>query len=55
MTYKQDCTLPDELLYKIAEQGLEALPELNRTIINTAMQIEPPNITNFHDWRVTSW
>jgi hypothetical protein len=34
MTYKTDCTLPDELLEHIAEQGLEILPELIRTIIN---------------------
>ena len=40
MTYPTDCTLPDELLEQIAEQGLEVLPELIRTIINTAMQIE---------------
>jgi len=40
MTYQTDCTLPDELLEQIAEQGLEAVPELIRTIINTAMQLE---------------
>jgi transposase-like protein len=40
MTYQSDCTLPDELLEQIADQGFEALPELIRTIINTAMQIE---------------
>jgi putative transposase len=43
MTYKQDCTLQNELLYQIAEQGLEALSELIRTIIITAMQIERQN------------
>ena len=43
MTYKTDCTLPDELLDQIAEQGLEALPEMIRTIINAAMQIERQN------------
>jgi putative transposase len=43
MTYKTDCTLPNELLDQIVEQGLEALPELIRTIINTAMQIERQN------------
>jgi transposase-like protein len=40
MTYQPDCTLPDELLEQIAEQGLDVLPELIRTIINSAMQIE---------------
>lgn len=40
MTYSTDCTLPDELLEQIAEQGLDVLPALIRTIINTAMQIE---------------
>jgi putative transposase len=43
MTYKTDCTLTDELLDQIAEQGLDVLPELIRTIINTAMQIERQN------------
>jgi len=27
MIYKTDCTLPDELLDQIAEQGLDILPE----------------------------
>jgi transposase-like protein len=40
MTYQTDCTLPEELLEQIAEQGLDVLPELIRTVINTAMQIE---------------
>jgi putative transposase len=43
MTYKTDCTLPDELLDQIAEQGLDILPELIRTMINAAMQIERQN------------
>ena len=43
MTYQSDCTLPDELLEQIAEQGLDFLPELIRTIINTAMQLERQN------------
>jgi len=40
MTYQPDCTLPDELLEQIADQGLHVLPELIRTVINAAMQIE---------------
>jgi hypothetical protein len=46
MTYQTDCTLPDELLEQIADQGLEILPELNRTAINTAMQIERQHFLN---------
>ena len=40
MTYENDCTLPEELLEQIAQQGLEALPDLIQTVINRAMQIE---------------
>ena len=43
MTYKTDCTLTDELLDRIAEQGLDMIPELIRTVINAAMQIERQN------------
>jgi transposase-like protein len=43
MTYKADFTLQDELLNMITEQGLDVLPELIRTIINTAMKIERQN------------
>jgi len=35
MTYQTDCTLPDELLEQIADQGLDVLPELIRSNINT--------------------
>lgn len=40
MTYQPDCTLSDDLLEQIAATGLDALPELIRIIINTAMQAE---------------
>jgi len=40
MTYESNCTLPNELLAQIANEGLGCLPELIRTIINTAMQVE---------------
>jgi putative transposase len=43
MTYEADCTLPEELLEQIAQQGLNVLPEIIRTVINTAMQIERQN------------
>ena len=37
MTYQDNCTLPTELLEQIAEQGLDAIPEMMRTLINAAM------------------
>lgn len=40
MTYPTHYTLPNELLELIVEDGLEALPELIRIIVNTAMQAE---------------
>ncbi|HEX2557623.1 MAG TPA: IS256 family transposase [Nitrososphaera sp.] len=40
MTYESNCTLPNELLAQIADEGLACLPELIQTLINTAMQIE---------------
>ena len=46
MTYEADCTLPDELLEQIAQQGLDVLPDIIRTVINTAMQIERQNHLN---------
>ena len=40
MTRHSDCTLSPELLDLIASQGLDALPELLRIMINYAMQAE---------------
>lgn len=40
MTYRNDFTLPAELMEQVAEQGLEVLPELIRIVINAAMQAE---------------
>ena len=40
MTYKVHCTLPEEFLEQIAEQGLEYLPELIRIVIDAAMEVE---------------
>ena len=40
MTYQTDCTLPKELLEQIVEHGMDAVPEMIRTIINTAMRLE---------------
>jgi len=46
MTYQQDCTLPADLLQQVSEQGLDVLPDLIRTIINTAMQAERQHYLN---------
>ena len=40
MTYEPNYTLPTELLEQIAADGLEALPDLIRIVINTAMRAE---------------
>ena len=40
MTQKSDCTLTQEILEQIAEQGLDVLPELIRIVLNIAMQAE---------------
>jgi len=40
MTYQPHCTLPEELLEQLAAEGLDALPELIRILINEAMRLE---------------
>lgn len=40
MTYRQDFTVPAEIMEQVAEQGLDILPELIRIVINAAMQAE---------------
>jgi len=40
MTYQNNCTLPEEIVEQIASQGMEALPELMRVIINQTMELE---------------
>lgn len=40
MTYQNDCTLPNEIVEQIAEQGLDFLPELIRVVVNAAMKAE---------------
>ena len=40
MTRHDDCTLPPELLDHIAAEGLDAVPELIRVILNAAMAAE---------------
>ncbi len=40
MTYPIDFTLPAEIMEQIAQQGLDYLPELIRSVVNQAMQVE---------------
>lgn len=40
MTYVSDYTIPKEVLEQICEEGFDALPDLIRIMLNTAMQIE---------------
>jgi len=40
MTYQNDCTLPEEILEQLTSEGLDALPEMIRIIINQAMELE---------------
>jgi putative transposase len=40
MTYRNDFTVPAELMEQVAEQGLDVLPELIRIVLNAAMQAE---------------
>ena len=40
MTYQNDCTLPNEILEQISEQGLDYLPGLIRMVVNAAMKAE---------------
>ena len=40
MTYQPHCTVPKEILEQIASEGIDALPELLRVLINSAMQAE---------------
>jgi transposase-like protein len=46
MTYREDFTLPAELLEQVQEHGLDALPELMRVIINQAMLAERQQFMN---------
>ena len=40
MTYRENFTLPAELLAQVSQQGFDILPELIQVIINAAMQAE---------------
>lgn len=39
MTYQNDFTLPAEIVEQIAANGMDYLPELIRTMINTAIPV----------------
>jgi len=40
MTYQKDSTLSDQLLEQLSAQGIDALPELFRILLNSAMHLE---------------
>src|SRR5436305_11233102 len=46
MTYPADFTLPGSLLEQLSEQGLEAIPEMIRILINSAMLAERQRFLN---------
>jgi hypothetical protein len=49
MTYREDFTLPAELLEQVSTQGFDVLPELIRIVVNAAMQAErQQHLTNGH-------
>src|SRR5271157_3560810 len=53
MTYREDFTLPAELLEQVQEQGLDVLPELIRVILNMAMQAEREQHMNAEPYQRT--
>jgi len=53
MTYREDFTLPAELVEQVKEQGLEILPELIRIVINAAMQTERSAYLNAEHYQHT--
>ena len=54
MTYREDFTLPAELLEQVQEQGLDVLPELIRAFINTAIGAERAEHLNAGHYQHTS-
>ena len=46
MTYPTDFTLPGSLLEQLSEQGLDAIPEMIRILINSAMLAERQHFLN---------
>ncbi len=54
MTYREDFTLPAELMEQVRTQGLDILPELLRVIINNAMLMEREQHMNAEPYQRTS-
>jgi putative transposase len=54
MTYHNDCTLPTELLDQLTEDGLEALPDAIRLLLNTAMLLERQKFLGAQPYQRTS-
>ena len=46
MTYRDDSTLPEDLLETIADNGLDCLPDLFRILVNAAMHLERQKYLN---------
>ncbi len=40
MTYEDDYSIPEEILEQICEDGFDAVPELIRIVLNTAVVME---------------
>jgi len=40
MTYQGECTLPEESMEHLIQEGLEMLPKIVRVMANTAMRVE---------------
>ena len=40
MTYQPNCTLPEEILEQIAAEGMDAIPEMMRLLVNEAMRLQ---------------
>jgi transposase-like protein len=53
MTYREDFTLPAELLEQVSQQGLDILPELIRVIVNNAMLAEREQYMNAEPYQRT--
>jgi transposase-like protein len=54
MTYREDFTLPAELLEQVSRQGLDVLPELIQVIVNNAMLVERQQYMNAEPYQRTS-
>jgi putative transposase len=53
MTYRENFTLPAELVEQVNKQGFDILPELIQVIINTAMQAERQQYLNAEPYQRT--